>query len=104
MTPTKKITVHVTKETIDAAPGYSCNDCPIHQALLPFMKSSVSFQVGRCEVRFCRSYDLCYLPDVAQKFAGQVWNDKGAKNVEPISFDLDVPLWALSETPVKISA
>ena len=95
-------TINVTQIDIDAGGTNHCN-CPVARAVERTLADWLVPEVGYTHVSLLdntRSGALSelFLPDSAQQFVARVSRHPdagGAETLEPFSFELDLPDWAL---------
>lgn len=98
-------TIHVTQSDIDAGGANHCN-CPVARATERVLADWLVPEVGYTHISLLdntKSGALaeCFMPVVAQSFVANVSRHPDAdegKLLEPFSFELDLPDWALRET------
>lgn len=83
--------------------GITCSTCPAQRAIKRACKPGATVSVGCTHAIFSKlpHVDDAFLPDSVQAFIHDNDYTKFDKahtpNQEPLTFDLDVPAWALKE-------
>lgn len=90
----KRITINVTQELIDQG-GHGAHHCPVQKAVQPLLvkhsDSGPSCGVTQQDIRFYLKDDSLVKRRLPERVTNWIYRYDDGQNVEPISFELEVP-------------